>query len=73
MIIKKQMKKARLIEILQEIGYSKSMIYLLVNGKYPPRRKNMLLLRDNYGIPLEAWEDIKRFTNVKPVARAKKK
>ncbi|MDR1007835.1 MAG: hypothetical protein LBL65_04625 [Campylobacteraceae bacterium] len=39
---------------------SKSMAYSCLNSNRQPSYKKMLLLKE-YGIPLEAWADIKSF------------
>jgi len=55
------MKREKLITNLLDFGYSKYSVEKLLQGKIKPVADKLYLLKDEYGIPVEAWRDIKKF------------
>jgi transcriptional regulator with XRE-family HTH domain len=55
------MKNFKLVQIAKKLKISHSAVSQWFNGVTTPTCKHMFEMRDNFGIPLEAWADIKSF------------
>lgn len=55
------MERKYIIESLKSIGYSDDGINSIMSRRRRPRLESQYELKDRFGIPLEAWRDIKSF------------
>lgn len=55
------MERKYIVESLKAIGYSEDGINSIMSRRRRPRIESQYDLKDKYGIPLEAWRDIKSF------------
>ena len=57
------MKKIKIINIAKDLNVTHGAVSHWFSGKNKPNYENMVILKDKYKIPFEAWKDIKSFIN----------
>ena len=56
------MKRNKLVQILNNV-YSKDSVKSIVSGRRKPSLKNIVKFESEFGIPIQAWLDIKSYLN----------
>lgn len=55
------MKKIKITNIAKDLNVTHGAVSHWFSGKNKPTYENMVILKDKYKIPFEAWQDIKTF------------
>ena len=59
------MKKIDRKKITERLGVSHVCVSLWLNGTNKPKLDKAFVLKDEFGIPIEAWRDIKKWMSKK--------
>ena len=57
------MKKIKVNKIAQSLSVSHSAVSQWMSGKTNPDIRHIYLMKDRFGIPLNAWRDIRSYVN----------
>jgi len=57
------MKTLKVNKIAKTVGVTHSAVSQWLSGKTNPDIKNIFLMKDKFGIPLNAWRDIRSYIN----------